>query len=123
MLRQGTINVVEKHERRLIKGHEAEVLHLQGGRALVLCQDQIATFKDSESIDDPLGNGMLGIVELPTDIGLAQHAHPWINEHRAGFIGLVNGASMLVLPGAIRLYGSKQDALHNRRILAELPLG
>ena len=47
---------------------------------------------------------------------------PFIEEHRAGFVGLTDGLAMLIGLNDVRMYPSKDDALRNQNMICELSL-
>ena len=121
MLFYGTSDIVTELESRpLNNGELAERVHLKGGPVLVLSQRALALYKDAASPDDPLGNGLLALVELDEAHQLAPAGERFVTEHRAGYIGLADGQALLVTPAAIVLYANRDDALRNQNARAKL---
>ncbi|MFG1497917.1 hypothetical protein ABMA57_14900 [Saccharospirillum sp. HFRX-1] len=121
MLFYGTSDIVTELESRpLNNGAPAERVHLKGGPVLVLSQGALALYKDAASPDDPLGNGLLALVELDEAHQLAPAGERFVTEHRAGYIGLADGQALLVTPAAIVLYANRDDALRNQNARARL---
>lgn len=102
-------------------GERYEALLLRDGKAIVISKLSLALYKDIDAIDDPLGNGLLQICDLPTNT-LEHCTLPWINHFRAGFISLSDGMALLITPLAIQLFANKNDALHNQNEICKLTL-
>lgn len=121
MLFYGTSDIVTELEcRPLSNGDLAERVHLKGGPVLVLSQRALALYKDAASPDDPLGNGLLSLVELDEAHQLAPTGEHFVSEHRAGYIRLADGQTLLVTPAAIVLYANREEALRNQNPRARL---
>lgn len=121
MLFYGNSDIVTELESRpLNNGEPAERVHLNGGPVLVLSARALALYKDAQSPDDPLGNGLLALVELDEAHRLAPVGERFVTEHRAGYIGLADGQALLVTPAAIVLYANRDDALRNLNARARL---
>ncbi len=113
MLTEGSASIVSKVERNQLNNHHIEVLVFHDGRAVVLSSSAIGIYRDRTSVLDPLGNGLINLVEIPQAYCFQEAEAPWVQEHRAGFVRLHNGMSLLILPNDIRLYRNNNDALHN----------
>lgn len=98
-----------------------EILHFVDDKALVISHNAIALYRDASAISDPLGNGLIQMSTFPQGLRFSPDNTPWVIHHVSGFIELVNHHIVLILPNAIRLYSSKEDALKNRNIIVELP--
>lgn len=120
MVFEGSSNLIESVESIEINGLYAESLVFYDGKALVIDQKSIALYKDTRAIQDELGNGLISMSAIPSPYMLDTTQTPWVSGHRSGFIGLTNECVLLILPNAIRLYESKQHALHNTNALSEL---
>jgi len=115
-------DIVKSIEGANLHGQHVEIVHFFDGKALVLGYNAIALYKNAATITDQLGNGLIAMAELaPQDYFDTDNA-PWVVEHAAGFVGFSCGRALLILPKAIKLYATKQDALNNAPAIAELPL-
>ncbi len=113
MLTEGSASIVSKIERTQFNDRHIEILVFHDGRAVALSSSAIGIYRDRTSVLDPLGNGLVNLVEIPQAYCFQESAAPWIQEHRAGFVKLHKGMSLLILPNDIRLYRNNDDALHN----------
>ncbi|VUD59118.1 hypothetical protein TDB9533_02595 [Thalassocella blandensis] len=120
MLLEGSSDIVRHIERSVINAQQIEILHLSNSTVLVIGEKSLALYKDSRSISDPLGNGLIQLVNIENfsfDID-----HPVVLEHRAGYVGLAREQVLLILPNAVKLFRSKSDALQGANSICTLPL-
>ncbi|GGX73550.1 hypothetical protein [Saccharospirillum salsuginis] len=117
----GTSDIIESIQAEpLANGTPAERLQLRGGPVLVLTEEAMALYRDADSPDDPLGNGLITLAELTGDHALVREDGHFVREHRAGYIGLMDDKAMLITPAAIQLFANRDDALRNQNELARL---
>jgi len=95
---------------------EAELVN---GNALVISPQAIALFRRPGDCINPLAGGMVRN-EAFADGRMLQP--PFIEEHRAGFVGLTDGLAMLIGLNDVRMYPSRDDALRNQNMICELSL-
>lgn len=102
---------------------DSQIQHLvfRNGSVLAISHDALAYYKSIEAISDPLGNGLLEMAEL-TDC-LEASDQGFVEEYRAGFVGLTQNKVLLITPNDIQLFGSKEDALRNQNEITRLKLG
>lgn len=120
MLLEGSSDIIRHIERSVINSQQLEVLHLSNSKVLVIGETTLALYKNSRSIADPLGNGliqMMNIENFSFDI-----QNPVVLEHRAGYVGLAKDQVLLILPNAVKLFRSKTDALQGANSICTLPL-
>lgn len=106
----------------LSNGTKVELLTLRDGQVLAINAQSMALYANHQSINDPLGNGLIHSASFPSSVYLEQQGNSWVKSYKAGYIGLVDGYTLLITPVAIQLFKSTQDALHNRGELARLDL-
>lgn len=106
----------------LKNGEFAEILHVQGGPVILVSQLGLASFKNAESVNDPLGNGRLGYAEMPDGVSLALKDDSFIATMHAGFAQLHDGKALLVTPFHATLFMSNDEALEGKNKLAQVPL-
>ncbi|PIE41683.1 MAG: hypothetical protein CSA49_02200 [Gammaproteobacteria bacterium] len=106
----------------LNNGETAEMLHVQGGPVILVSQLGLASFKNEQAVDDPLGNGRLGYAEIPESITLSLIDGSFVAQIRSGFIQLHDGKAMLVTPFHATLFTSNDDALEGKNKIAQVPL-
>ncbi|MAD44997.1 MAG: hypothetical protein CMI02_00315 [Oceanospirillaceae bacterium] len=104
----------------LASGIPAEAASLINDTVLVITADTLALYRTLEQVGDPLGNGLIRSVSLDTPLE-ADDGH-FIREHRAGYVGLCDGAVLLITLNDVQLFSSKEDALHNRNERLRLSL-
>jgi len=100
----------------------AQLLHLHNGYVIVLTPHAIACYRNYQSIQDPLGNGLLSFVELDGASSLHFVQDACVATHTAGYVGLMDGKALLITPNKIRLYANNQDGLRGHNCLGELEL-
>lgn len=88
---------------------------LRQGACLAVTQRLVRFARDRAALDDPLGNGVRGVLEIPPAL-----APQWIADsgyvagQGGGAILLHGGSTLLIKPFAIELYATPADALHAR---------
>lgn len=99
------------------------VVVLRRGWCLAITAGLVRFARDRAALDDPLGNGVRGVLEIPP--ALAPHwvdGAGYVREQSGGAILLNGTATVLVKPQAIELYASPADALHARACLGSISL-
>jgi hypothetical protein len=97
-------------------------LTFRNGFVLVVQSTFMALYKNIESINDPLGNGLKAMVDIPAEHVLEFSQQGFVEEFSAGFVGLVGEKAILITPNDIQLFPHKMDALHNRNEIVRLQL-
>lgn len=100
----------------------AQWLTFRNGFVLVIQATFMALYKNIESINDPLGNGLKAMVDIPAEQTLGFSEQGFVEEFSAGFVGLVGEKAILITPNDIQLFPNKMDALHNRHEIVRLQL-
>ncbi len=95
-------------------------LTFRNGNVLVLSESVMAFYKSAAAIDDPLGNGLLDMVDLPE--ALSANEQGFVVSYRAGFVGLADDKALLITPNDIQLFPNKECALRNQQEIARLAL-
>ena len=95
---------------------EAELVN---GNALVISPQSIALFRRPGDCVDPLAGGMVRNEALTEGLTLLP---PFIEEHRAGFVGLTEGMALLIGLNDVRMYPNRNDALRNQNMICEMSL-
>lgn len=91
------------------------LLHFHRGQVLRIGSDSVALYRDRTAVDDPLGNGVVGHELIPHTITLRFEPDTgFIEQQRAGYVGLHGGAVLFIRPDGIALYNNAQDALRNQ---------
>lgn len=121
-MQEGRVNVVSSVSTSQVNGQYIELLNLYDGRVVALSCNAIALYKNTDAVQDILGNGCLQIAEIPENHQLDSGLTPWVKETNAGYVGLNNDMVILILPNDIRLYLNKKDALNNFKAIASLKL-
>lgn len=109
--------------------HEGEgatarsVVVLRRGWCLAISAALVRFARDRAALDDPLGNGVRGVLEIPPRSAPAWvQGSGYVREQSGGAILLHGGATLLVKPQSIELYASPADALHARGCLGAIAL-
>lgn len=106
--------------RQLPQAGAVEVLTLVNGTALVIAADSLSLYRSPQQVGDPLGNGLVAsVAAVPA---LVPQQGRFVQECRAGYVGLCDGRVLLISLNFVQLFGSKEDALHNRHEQARLSL-
>ncbi len=122
MLSEGNSDLISSVERSYIKGQYMELLVLFDGRVIALSSSAIALYRDTASVADELGNGLIQLCEIPQLHALDKQSTPWVSQCTAGFVGLHNGMALLILPKDVRLYCDNSSALRNENPILAMPL-
>lgn len=104
----------------LADGRSAAEAELINGNALVISDDGIALFRKPNDCVNPLSGGLIRHAAFPANLPVP--VSPFIERHRAGFVGLTGGLALLIGLNELRMYSNPEDALRNRDILLELSL-
>ena len=103
----------------LADGTSVAEAELVNGNALVISPQSIALFRRPGDCVDPLSGGMVRNEALTEGLMLLP---PFIEEHRAGFVGLTEGMALLIGLNDVRMYPNRNDALRNQNIICEMSL-
>jgi len=123
MIHQHSSNIIQSHtEISLQNGDYAEILTFHNDLTLVLSEQTLAMFKDRNSVNDPLGNGLITTVQLEPEDQLKMIEGKIVKNYQSGFVGLMDGRAILVTPNVIQLFPTANDALKNQNELARLTL-
>ena len=106
--------------RQLPQAGILEVLTLVNGTALVLAADSLSLYRSPQQVGDALGNGLVASVAIAPL--LVPREERFVQECRAGYVGLCDGRVLLISLNFVQLFGGKEDALHNRNEQARLSL-
>jgi len=120
MLIEGSSDIIVRCEFKA--DSQTQWLTFRNGFVLVLQPQAMALYKDAQSINDPLGNGLKAIVDVDAQQTLAVNESGFVSEFSAGFVGLVDDKAILITPNDIQLFPNKLDALHNRNEITRLAL-
>ncbi|MFL0801273.1 MAG: hypothetical protein K6L80_12530 [Agarilytica sp.] len=121
MLQEGSASVVKEVATTQRNNRHIEMMIFHDGRSVALFSDAIGIYRDRDAVLDPLGNGLINIVALPKEYYFEESEAPWVQAHRAGFVQLYKGLSLLILPNDIRLYRNSHDALRNTDPIIQIP--
>ncbi len=113
MLQEGSASIVKDVETTRLNNRHIEIMTFHDGRAIALSSNAVGIYRDRATVLDPLGNGLINLVDIPKQYCFHENDAPWVQEHKAGFVQLHKGLSLLILPNDIRLYRNKDDALRN----------
>lgn len=97
-----------------------QFLHFRNGSVLAISQGALAYYKSLDSVSDPLGNGLVDMVELTEPLFATDQG--FVEAFRAGFVGLHQERVILITPNDIQLFENKDDALRNQNEIARLSL-
>jgi len=104
-------------------GQKVETLSLINQQVLVLSENALSVYRSIESIQDPLGNGLLHSVALEGAAQLKQYDDGrFMQMKKAGIVGLFDDKVILITPNDIQLFADRNDALRNQNELARLSL-
>ena len=108
MILQNTSDLIAQvTHQQLPSGIPVDVAQLVNGSALVISADA-------------LGNGLVRSIDLP--LTLTQENGAFLQEHKAGYVGLSGGVVLLITLNDIQVFSSKEDALRNRNELIRMSL-
>lgn len=101
--------------------HEGEgvaartVIELRNGNCLAVTRELVRFARDARALDDVLGNGVYGVLEIAPALAPRWEAGSGFLQEQAGGAVLLNGGTtLLVKPHSIELYAAPLDALHAR---------
>ena len=121
MLIENTSDLIRQVEHRLLpSGAVVDIASLINGTFLVLAADSLSLYRTAAQVGDPLGNGLIASVALPVSLPLQDGR--FLQEHRAGYVGLSGGYVLLITLNDAQLFSSKEDALRFRTELVRLSL-
>ncbi|WP_221801024.1 hypothetical protein [Oceanobacter mangrovi] len=95
-----------------MSGAPVDVATLINGCLLVIAADALALYREGADLRDPLGNGLIRSAVMPEICHMAA-AGGFVQEYRAGYVGLANDLVLLIGLNDVRLFLNKQDALRN----------
>lgn len=107
----------------LAQGEKVEALELINGQFLILAANGLSLYKNLESIEDPLANGLLHSVELEKGFYLKQEQGRFVQMTRSGLVGLYDDKVILLTPNDIQLFPNRECALRNQDEIAVFHLG
>lgn len=119
MILQGDSDIIQRCE--WLPDSQMQQLLFRNGSVLVISSEALAYYKSIEAISDPLGNGLVELVELSSPVHPSENG--FVLEYRAGFVGLTDDFVLLITPNDIQLFADKNDALRNQNEIARLQLG
>ncbi|GAA3924870.1 hypothetical protein [Litoribacillus peritrichatus] len=123
MIHESNSDIIRSSQQHtLANGQPAESLGFHNGLRLVLSANTLAMFKDLESVEDPLGNGLIASTVLSEAQHLTHRQGQFIESYKAGFVRLIDDRALLVTPNHIQLFPCAQDALRNQNEIAKLEL-
>ena len=124
MLIENTSDLIRSVEPgQLPSGKRVDLAQLINGQVLAISDDALALFNRIEDVGDELGNGLKASVAIPDDYILPLEQDRYLQEHKAGYVGLSGSRVLLITLNDVQLFPSKQDALANRNEITRLPLG
>lgn len=124
MLIENNSNIVKSSKvLSLSHGEKVEALELINGQILVLAQNSLSLYKSLNAIEDPLANGLLDSIELPTEFYLKQHQDRFMEMNRSGVVGMFDDKVILITPNDIQLFPNRASALRNQDEIAVFHLG
>ncbi len=115
--------IVQHQHTTLENGSPADILTLYSGQVVVLTASALAVYKDASRINDPLGNGLLGIQDIPD--GMLWPNTPGtslVTEYRSGYVGLIHQAVLLITPFHVSLFCTADDALTGQNPICQIAL-
>ncbi|UTW48977.1 hypothetical protein [Bacterioplanoides sp. SCSIO 12839] len=107
----------------LSSGKRVDLAVLVNGQVLVISDDALALFVRPEDVGNELGNGLIRSVALPEAFCLPLENDRYLQEHRAGYVGLSDGRVLLITLNDVQMFPSKQDALRNQNEVTRMKLG
>ncbi len=121
MILQNTSDLIAQvTHQQLPSGIAVDVAQLVNGSALVISADALALYRNADGVGDALGNGLVRSIDLP--LTLTQENGAFLQEHKAGYVGLSGGVVLLITLNDIQVFSSKEDALRNRNELIRMSL-
>jgi hypothetical protein len=124
MLVENNSNIVKSSQELILKnGEQVEALELINGQILILAHNNLSLYKDLESIEDPLANGLLHSAELEEGVYLKQEEGRFMEMTRSGLVGLFDEKVILLTPNDIQLFPNRASALRNQDEIMAFHLG
>jgi hypothetical protein len=124
MLIENNSDVVRSSQvMQLSHGEQVEALELINGQVLLLAKNGLSLYKDHESIEDPLANGLLHSAELEEGAYLKQEQGRFMEMTRSGLVGLFDEKVILLTPNDIQLFPNRASALRNQDEIMAFHLG
>lgn len=114
--------IVHHHRDHLADGRVVDMAQLINGQFLAISQDALALYRSAEAIHDPLGNGLLASIAIPSEHHLQQEQGGYLQRHKAGYVGLSHDMTLLITLNDVQLFASRQDALRNQNEIVRLSL-
>lgn len=110
--------IVSKHETRNLDDRgRVNLIYFHQGQVLLISATAVGFYRDEMAITDPLGNGVIGYEKIPEALAPQwQEDRGYIEEQRAGYVGLTSGAVLFIRPDGIGLYDNGDAALRNRGV-------
>jgi hypothetical protein len=104
-----------------------DLVYLKGGRVLAIAPTSISLYKNEESINNPLSNGLISSADWPNEHALtlankADNVKGLVKSYKAGVIQLHQQKTLLITPVSIQLFLNNHDALNNRDAIAYIDI-
>jgi hypothetical protein len=125
MLIENSSDIVSNDQQlALHSGELVDALTLINSQILVLSENTLSVYRSLDSIQDPLGNGLLHTVALQGAAELVRGQDGrFMAMKKAGIVGLFDDKVILITPNDIQLFANRNDALRNQNELVRLSLG
>jgi len=125
MLIENSSDIVSNDQQlALHSGELVDALTLINSQILVLSENTLSVYRSLDSIQDPLGNGLLHTVALQGAAELVRGQDGrFMAMKKAGVVGLFDDKVILITPNDIQLFANRNDALRNQKELVRLSLG
>ena len=125
MLIENSSDIVSNDQQlALHSGELVDALTLINSQILVLSENTLSVYRSLDSIQDPLGNGLLHTVALQGAAELVRGQDGrFMAMKKAGIVGLFDDKVILITPNDIQLFANRSDALRNQNELVRLSLG
>ena len=124
MLIENSSDIVSNDQQlTLLSGELVDALTLINSQILVLSENTLSVYRSLDSIQDPLGNGLLHTAALEGAAELQRGEDGrFMAMKKAGIVGLFDEKVILITPNDIQLFANRNDALRNQNELARLSL-
>jgi len=125
MLIENSSDIVSNDQQLALQSGElVDALTLINSQILVLSENTLSVYRSLDSIQDPLGNGLLHTVALQGAAELVRGQDGrFMAMKKAGIVGLFDDKVILITPNDIQLFANRNDALRNQNELVRLSLG
>jgi len=125
MLIENSSDIVSNDQQLALQSGElVDALTLINSQILVLSENTLSVYRSLDSIQDPLGNGLLHTVALQGAAELVRGQDGrFMAMKKAGVVGLFDDKVILITPNDIQLFANRNDALRNQKELVRLSLG